>query len=396
MTFDNSGLPLSRFKVLDLTRVRAGPACVRQLADWGADCIKVEMTGENGDGYSDGRDRGDFQNLHRNKRSIKLNLKEADGKAVFLAMAKDADVIVENYRPDVKYRLGIAYEDIEKINPGIVYASISGFGQDGPYANRPGVDQIAQGMSGLMSVTGVEGQGPMRAGAALGDMSAGLFATIGILMALLEREKSGRGQWLHTSLLEALITMMDFQSAAWLFDKYVPGQAGNNHPKSIPTGAFPTSDGFINIGAGGQQNWIKLCKGMNAEHLIDQAGFETPDDRLKNRDACNEALAKVFRTRTSADWVEALNKAGIPCGPIYKVDEVFADPQVKHLGIETPIEHPQRGKRAIVGQPIHMSRTNWRMRAITPDAGEHTDEILQSIGYDVAQIKDLRTRGVVE
>lgn len=392
---DNSGLPLARFKVLDLSRVRAGPACVRQLADWGADCIKIEMTGDGGDGYSDGRDRGDFQNLHRNKRSIRLDLKAADGKAIFMALAKDADVIVENYRPDVKNRLGIAYEDVARINPRIVYASISGFGQDGPYANRPGVDQIAQGMSGLMSVTGVAGQGPMRAGAAVGDMAAGLFATIGILTALLERETSGRGQWIHTSLLESLITVMDFQSAAWLFDGFVPGQAGNNHPKSIPTGAFQTADGYINIGAGGQANWIKLCKGMDAENMIEREGFETPDSRLKNREIVNDALTEVFRTKPSADWVNILNAAGIPCGPIYSVDEVFADPQVRHLGIATPIIHPERGERAIVGQPIHMSRTPWRMRAITPDAGEHAEEILKDLGYDEARIEDLRARGVI-
>ncbi len=395
MSFDNSGLPLSKYKVLDLSRVRAGPACVRQLADWGADCIKIEMTGDNGDGYSGDRDRGDFQNLHRNKRSIQLDLKEADGKEIFFALAKDADVIVENYRPDVKTRLGIAYEDVAKINPRIVYASISGFGQDGPYVNRPGVDQIAQGMSGLMSVTGVEGQGPMRAGAAVGDMSAGLFATIGILMALLERESSGRGQWIHTSLLESLITVMDFQSAAWLFDRYVPKQAGNNHPKSIPTSAFETSDGYINVGAGGQPNWIRLCKGMQADHLIDREGFSTPDDRLKNREAVNEALNEVFRTKTSDEWIDILNAAGIPCGPIYSVDQVFADPQVQHLGIITPLTHPQRGERAVVGQPIHMSRTPWRMRAITPDAGEHTDEILTSLGYDTSRIASLRERGIV-
>jgi len=391
----NDDLPLARFRVLDLTRVRAGPACVRQFADWGADCIKIEITGDAGDGYSDGRHLGDFQNLHRNKRSMKLDLKSEEGKKIFFALARDADVVVENYRPDVKRRLGIDYEAVSALNPGIVYASISGFGQDGPYANRPGVDQIAQGMSGLMSVTGLPGQGPVRAGAALGDMSAGLFAAIGILIALLEREKSGKGQWIHTSLLEGLITMLDFQSAAYLFDGTVPGQAGNNHPKAIPTGTFKTRDGHINVGAGGDVAWRRLCKAMDAQTLIERPDFATVQDRRTNRDLVNEELEKIFVTRTSADWVELLNDAGIPCGPIYAIDQVFADPQVQHLGIATPIEHPELGPRALVGQPIHMSRTPWRMRGLTPEGGEHTRGILRDLGYDEKAIDALYEKGVV-
>ena len=389
------GLPLARFKVLDLSRVRAGPACVRQLADWGADCIKIEIPDDRGDGFSDGRDKGDFQNLHRNKRSIKLDLKNPDGKKIFMELAKDADVIVENYRPDVKNRLGIDYEAVAAINPRIVYASISGFGQDGPYANRPGVDQIAQGMSGLMSVTGEPGGGPMRAGAAVGDMSAGLFATIGILTALLEREVSGKGQWIHTSLLESLITVMDFQAAAWVFDGYVPGQAGNNHPKSLPTGAYKTTDGYVNIGAGGDAGWKKVCGGLGAQALMEKPEYATSDSRLAHRVQLNEDLGRYFETKSTADWVEIMNAAGIPCGPIYKVDQMWADPQVKHLGIEARITHPTKGDRAIVGQPIHMSRTPWRLRTITPDAGEHTDDILQGLGYSEADITRLRAQGTI-
>ncbi|MGE3246471.1 MAG: CaiB/BaiF CoA transferase family protein [Beijerinckiaceae bacterium] len=388
-------LPLSHIKVLDLTRVRAGPACVRQFADFGADCIKIEITGDQGDGYSDGRHLGDFQNLHRNKRSMQLNLKADEGKKIFFALARNADVIVENYRPDVKHRLGIDYEAVAKINPRIIYASISGFGQDGPYANRPGVDQIAQGMSGLMSVTGLPGQGPVRAGAALGDMSAGLFAALGIMMALVEREKSGKGQWLHTSLWEALTTMMDFQAAAWLFDGKVPGQAGNNHPKSIPTGAFRTKDGHINIGAAGDIAWQRLLKVMNDEALSANPDYTTGEGRLKHRDAVNEALEANFMTQTTAHWVEAMNAAGIPCGPIYKMDQVFDDPQMKHLGLAADIEHPVVGKRQVVGQPIHMSRTPWAMRRVTPEAGEHTREILRDLGYADADIEKLYSEGVV-
>lgn len=392
---DRKGLPLERFKVLDLTRVRAGPACVRMFADWGADCIKIEMPGNEGDGYSDGRDLGDFQNLHRNKRSMQLDLKSEAGKKIFFGLAKNADVIVENYRPDVKSRLGIDYEAVSAINPGIVYASISGFGQDGPYSNRPGVDQIAQGMSGLMSVTGFPGQGPVRAGAALGDMSAGIFAAAGIMMALLEREQSGKGQWLHTSLLEGLITMMDFQSAAYLFDGKVPGQAGNNHPKSIPTGAFKTRDGHINIGAAGDIAWVRLCKALKADDLASNENYKTGAGRLAHRDEVNGALEAIFTTQPSEHWVGLLNEFGIPCGPIYKVDEVFADPQVQHLGIAQKIDHPTLGPKAVVGQPIHMSRTPWRMRSPTPELGEHTDEILSEVGYGAEEIQQLRSDGVV-
>ena len=312
-----------------------------------------------------------------------------------MQLAETADVIVENYRPDVKHRLGIDYEAISAINRRIVYASISGFGQDGPYANRPGVDQIAQGMSGLMSVTGEPGKGPMRAGAAVGDMSAGLFATIGILTALLERESSGKGQWIHTSLLESLITVMDFQAAAWVFDGFAPGQAGNNHPKSMPTGAYETSDGHVNIGAGGDHGWKRVCEAIGAQHLMTWPEFEDADLRVKNRTLLNSEYDKIFRTRTTGEWVDLLNNAGIPCGPIYKVDQMWNDPQVQHLGIRAPITHPEKGERAIVGQPIHMSRTPWRLRKITPDAGEHSDEILAGLGYSKGDIERFKSKGIV-
>ncbi|MDP4594838.1 MAG: CoA transferase [Beijerinckiaceae bacterium] len=388
-------LPLSHIKVLDLTRVRAGPACVRQFADWGADCIKIEITGDAGDGYSDGRHLGDFQNLHRNKRSMKLNLKAAEGRRIFLALAKGADVIVENYRPDVKNRLGIGYEDVAALNPRIIYASISGFGQDGPYSNRPGVDQIAQGMSGLMSITGAPGEGPMRAGAALGDMSAGIFAALGIMMAIIEREKSGKGQWLHTSLLEALTTMLDFQAAAFLFDGKIPGQAGNNHPKSIPTGAFKTKDGYLNIGAAGDVSWARLGKALKDDTLFGNPDYASGEGRLANRDAVNNGLEKIFMTMPTSHWVQLLNDEGIPCGPIYAMDQVFDDPQMKHLGLAVDVDHPLVGKRQLVGQPIHMSRTPWKMRSVTPEGGEHTREILQTLGYRETEIDKLYADGVV-
>lgn len=388
-------LPLSRFKVLDLTRVRAGPTAVRQLADWGADVIKIEMPKNDDDGGFTGvRHAADFQNLHRNKRSMTLDLKSAAGKEILLKLVEQADVLVENYRPDVKFRLGIDYESLRSINRRLVYASISGFGQDGPYADRPGVDQIAQGMSGFMSVTGHDGQGPLRAGAAIGDVSSGLYCSIGILIALLERETSGEGQWIQTSLLEAMFGILDFQAAAWLFDRKLPRQAGNDHPSVVPTGAFQTKDGHINIGCN-QERWPRMCRAMGGEDMTNRPEFATPDERLKNRDLVNSELAAIFKTRTSDEWVHLLNAAGVPCGPIYDLKEAFSDPQVQHVKIAVDVDHPKLGRRQIVGQPIRMSRTQWAMRGAAPEAGEHTAEILREIGYDDRAIALLREQSVV-
>jgi formyl-CoA transferase len=390
----NQKLPLARFKVLDLSRVRGGPVAVRQLADWGADVIKIEMpVAEEDDTGS--RHRADFQNLHRNKRSLTLNLKSAEGIEILRKLVRGADVLVENYRPNVKHRLGIDYETLRKLNPRLVYGSLSGFGQDGPYADRPGVDQIAQGMGGVMSVTGLPGQGPVRCGAAIADVSSGLYLAFGIVMALLEREQSGEGQWVQTSLLEAQIGLMDFLAASWLFDRSMPEPAGNNHPKATPTGTYETKDGHINIGAGAQNRWERLCKALGGEELIARPEFRSTPERRKNLDACSAALNALTRKRTSAEWVEVLNAAGVPCGPVYSVDQTFADPQVRHLGIAAKVAHPKLGERALVGQPIHLSRATFAVRSATPEAGEHNDEILASLGYDPGQIATLRDRKVI-
>jgi formyl-CoA transferase len=367
---------------------------VRQLADWGADVIKIEMpvTEEDDTGS---RHRADFQNLHRNKRSLTLNLKSADGIEILHKLVRKADVVVENYRPNVKHRLGIDYESLRKLNSRLVYGSLSGFGQDGPYADRPGVDQIAQGMGGVMSVTGLPGQGPVRCGAAIADVASGLYLAFGIVMALLEREQSGEGQWVHTSLLEAQIGLMDFQAAAWLFDKEVPGQAGNNHPKSLPTGTFEAKDGHINIGAGSQERWIRLCKAIGGEALIARPEFRSAVERRKNRAALNDALTEFTRQRTMAEWVEVLNAAGVPCGPVYSVDQTFADPQVRHLGIAAKVAHPVLGERELVGQPVHLSRAQFSVRSATPEAGAHNEEILTALGYDRAAVAALRERKVI-
>ena len=388
---------LARFTVLDLTRYRAGPTAARQLADWGADVIKIEAPWTPGPASDPikARHGPDFQNLHRNKRSLALNLKDPDGLAIFKRLAESADVVIENYRPDVKHRLGIDYATLRALNPGLVYASVSGFGQDGPYAARPGFDQIAQGMGGLMSITGEPGRGPMRAGIPIADLSAGLYAAIGILVALLERERSGEGQWVQSSLLQAMIAQLDFQAARYLFEDEAPGQAGNDHPTSIPTGVFETADGHINIATSGGAIYERLCAALDMPELIEDPRYASGSARSENRVALNALINERTRTKTSAAWVEALNEAGVPCGPIYAIDEMFDDPQVRHLGMAEAVEHPLLGGTRIISQGARLSRTPFAVHSAAPELGAHTDEILGSLGYKAAAIEDLRGRGVV-
>jgi formyl-CoA transferase len=390
-------LPLAHISVLDLTAHRAGPTAVRQLADWGAHVIKIEQPGpEVADATGSRRHGFDFQNLHRNKRAVTLNLKSEDGHAIFMKLASRADVVVENYRSDVKYRLGVDYESVRAVNPRIIYGSIAGFGQTGPDATRPGVDQIAQGMGGLMSITGAPGQGPMRVGIPIADLTSGLLLAQGILLALLQREATGAGQWVHTSLLEAQIFMLDFQAARWLISGEVAKQAGNDHPTGIPTGVFPTSDGHINIAASGDGLWKRLCEAMGVPDLVAHPDYATGGLRSRNRKALNERLAAITATKPSAQWIAALNEAGVPCGPINSIDQTFAEPQVQHLGIARPVRHPKLGDIRVVGQPINMSAAPQpdELRP-TPELGEHNDDVLRELGYDAAAIAGLRARGVV-
>jgi len=386
--------PLARFKVIDLTRVRAGPTAVRQLADWGADVIKIEAP-EGDSGLGGERHGPDFQNLHRNKRSLTLNLKAPEGLDILKRLVAQADVLVENYRPDVKFRLGIDYESLKLVNPRLVYASISGFGQDGPYRERPGFDQIAQGMGGLMSITGLPGQGPVRVGIPVADLTAGIFAAMGIMVALLEREQSGLGQWVQSSLLGAQIAMLDFQAARWTIAHEVPEQAGNNHPTSIPTGVFATKDGHINIAAAGNDIYRRCCEALGVPELATDPRYATAKARLENRDELNAVIEKITRNKTSAEWIDSLNKAGVPSGPIYKMNEVFEDPQVKHLGIARKVTHNTLGEIEVIGQAIELSRTPWSVRSATPEQGEHTDEVLGELGYGSAEIAALRAGKVV-
>jgi len=277
----------------------------------------------------------------------------------------------------------------------LIYGSVSGFGQDGPYRDRPGVDQIAQGMGGLMSITGLPGQGPVRVGIAIADVSAGVFCAMGILLALFEREHSGEGQWVQTSLLAAQIAMNDFQSARWLLGKEVPPQAGNNHPTGIPTGVFATANGHINIAAAGFGIFGRLCNALGVEHLAKDSLYATEGARRTNRDQLNAIIEEITRTKPSAEWIDVLNRAGVPCGPIYHMDEVFADPQVQHIGIVRAIDNPRRGRQELVGQAVELSRTPWQLRMPTPEKGEHTDAVLASLGYDEKEIARLRSSKVI-
>ncbi len=383
---------LARFTVLDLSRVRAGPTAVRQLADWGANVIKIEAPEEieGGDQPGGPRDGPDFQNLHRNKRSLTLNLRAPEGVAALRRMVAQADVLVENFRPEVKARLGIHYEALRKVNARLIYASISGFGQSGPYRDRPGFDQIAQGMGGLMSITGLPGQGPMRVGIPIADLSAGLFCAYGILVALLEREQSGEGQWIKTSLLEAQIFMLDFQASRWLNAGEVPRQAGNNHPTSIPTGVFKTADSHINIATTGQKIWERLCGALDAPALAAQPEYATAELRAANRDALNAEIDRRVAAKTSAEWIARLNAAGVPCGPIYAIDEMFADPQVEHIGIVRSVERPDGPMLRVLGQPLSLSRTPSRIGAPPPERGQHTEEVLEEFGFSAQDIEALR------
>ena len=389
---DNGGaLPLGRFSVLDLTRARAGPTCVRQLVDWGARAIKIEMPGgRSGDGMGGNRHGFDFQNLHRNKRGLTLNLREPDGVAIFKQLVRDGDIVVENYRPDVKRRLGIDYESLRPLNPRLIYGSISGFGQSGPYRDRPGVDQIAQGMGGLMSITGIPGQGPVRVGIPIADLCSGILLAQGILVALLERETTGQGKWVHTSLLEAMLSMLDFQASRWLMSGEIPPQAGNNHPTGIPTGVFETKDGHINIAAAGDEIYERFCRAIERPDLQTDPRFATSRARSTNRDLLMEVLMPVTRQKASAEWVQIMNDAGVPCGPIYRVDEAFGDPQVRHLEMAQPVHSPALGDLTILGPPgLARSNSGMPIRTSAPELGQDNEEILTSLGYTKDQIADL-------
>ena len=388
---------LSHIRVLDLTRVRSGPTAVRQLGDWGADVIKIEQPASlEADGsLGAGRNTADWQNLQRNRRSLTLNLKDERGKEVFRKLVKTADVVVENFRPDVKDRLGIDYESLKALNPKVILASISGFGQTGPYAKRPGFDQIAQGMGGLMSITGEPEGGPMRVGIPIADLTTGLFCAIGILTALLEREKSGEGQWLHTSLLQSQIFMLDFQAARYLMRGEVAPQVGNEHPTSVPTNRYLTKDGAINIAVAGDETWRRLCKALGRDAWAEDEGYANNAKRAERRVKLNEDIAEVVAQKSTAEWVEELTAAGVPCGPIYRIDEMFEDPQVQHLGVAQPLETDPFGETKALAQPFELTRTPSSFAASPPTRGQHTEELMEELGFSAEDCEELKEASVI-
>jgi formyl-CoA transferase len=388
-------LPLARIMVLDLTLARAGPTCVRHLADWGAQVVRIEPPATGGEDIAGERDGADFQNLHRNKRAIRLDLKAPEGHAAFMRLAARADVIVENMRANVKHRLGIAYDDIRAVNPRIVYGSISGFGQDGPYAARAGVDQIAQGLGGLMSITGLPGQGPVRVGVPIADLTAGNLLALGIMVALFEREATGVGRWVQTSLLESQVFMLDFQAARWLMAGEVAGQAGNDHPTGIPTGVFPASDGMINLAASSGRQWARFCETVGRPDWAERPEWRTQKGRSADRAALNATIAELTRTKTAAEWIALFAEAGIPCGPINTIDQVFADPQVRHLGIARPVTHPRLGPQEVVASALTLQGVPKDIRRAAPDAGADTEAVLREVGYGTAELAQMRAKGVI-
>jgi crotonobetainyl-CoA:carnitine CoA-transferase CaiB-like acyl-CoA transferase len=389
---------LKNLKVIDLSRVRAGPNCVRILTDFGADVIRVEPPvgiDPNEAMFAANRVGGDFQNINRNKRSMTLNLKKAGSLDILMKLVKEADIVVENWRPDVKNKLGLDYESLAAVNPRIILASISGYGQDGPYAKRPGFDQIMQGMGGLMSVTGHPESGPVRAGLAVADMSAGLYSALGILIAVIERETSGKGQWVQTSLLHSLVSMMDFQVARYLNEGDIPVQVGNDHPTSSPMGLFEASDGVFNLGASGEGNWARLCELLNKPDWFQDPEFVTETLRVKNRERLNLALADLFKVQSVEHWVDQLNDVGIPAGPVYTVPEMVNDPQVKHLNVITTLPNVYDKDMHYINQPMHLTRTPSKVVSPAPGWGEHTDEVLESLGFNASEIESLHQQGVV-
>lgn len=385
---------LDGIKVVDLTIARAGPTAVRQLADWGASVVRVEPPGGRG-GFVGDHGSSDYLNLHRNKRLINLNLKSDAGREILYRLVDDADVLVENYRPPVKHRLGFDYETLAARNPRLVYGSVSGFGQDGPYADKGAVDQIIQGMGGLMSITGLPGQGPVRAGVAITDLAAAHQLALGIMVALFERQTSGRGQWVQVSLLEAMIAFLDFQGSKWTVDGEVAGQAGNDHPDNTPMGTFQAADGYLNLAASSQNLWEAFCAAVDEPTLLGDPDYQTFALRRQHKERVNDAVQQVIAKRTLAEWVELLDAAGVPCGPVLAIDEVFADPQVRHLGVTVDVDHPVRGPVSVLRHPVRMSRTPHADPTPSPTNGQHVDEVLTELGYDAEAIAELRAAGAV-
>ena len=382
----NHPLPLAGVKVMDLTQIMAGPYCTMMLADMGADVLKVEKpnggddTRRMGPPFIEGESAA-FLGINRNKRSIVIDLRSDDGREIARRMARASDVLVQNFRPGALERMGLGYEQVREINPAIVYCTISGFGATGPYARRGGFDLVAQGMSGLMSVTGHPGGPPTKVGVPVTDLNAGSFAAIGILTAYINRLRTGRGQHVDTSLLEGGVAYTFWESAIYFATGQSPAPKGSAHQLNAPYQAFRTTDGHINIGAANQATWERLCAAIGRDELLTDARFAEPRLRMDNLDALVTTLQDTFAQRTSDEWLIALDAAGVPAGPIYDIEAVYADPQVQAREMRVETDHPIAGRVSGIGIPVKLSDTPGTVRRPAPTLGQHTNEALRELGY---------------
>ena len=393
-------LPLDGVRVVDLTRVLAGPYCTMMLADMGADVIKVEMPGRGDDSRAwgppwAGTESAYYLSANRNKRSITLNFRTEGGRRVLLDLVRRADVFIENFIPGSLDRLGLGYEDLKKVNPGLVYCSVSGYGYDGPYATRPGYDFIAQAEGGIMSVTGEPEGPPMKVGVAIADITTGMFAAAAILAALRHRDRTGQGQRVEVSLLESVVGWLANVAMNYLVSGELPRRYGNAHPNVVPYQAFATSDGWVAIGVGNDAQFRRFCDVIGRPELADDPRFKTNSDRVINRDVLIPILEEIFKTRTTDEWIEALTAAELPCGPINTLDRVFRHPQVLHRRMVEEIDHPTAGRIKLVGIPYQFSATPLSIRRHPPTLGEHTEEVLRELGYSEAEVAALRAEGAI-
>jgi crotonobetainyl-CoA:carnitine CoA-transferase CaiB-like acyl-CoA transferase len=393
-------MPLAGVRVLDLGRHLAGPTCAMLLGDLGADVIKIEKPEVGEDGRSAGPPFFEgisafFLSANRNKRSLTLDIKRPEGQETFRRLADSADVAIENFRPGVMDALGIGYGTMSERNPRIIYCSISGFGADGPFADRPGLDQIIQGFSGLMSVTGFEGGEPVRVGIPIADLLTGLYGAYGVLAALQARERTGCGQVVNTSLLEAMVGTMGFQAVRYLNGGGVPPPAGNHHPINAPYGVFRAKDGYLTLGATGDKRWAQFCQLLDSEEWLDDPRFKTNGDRYANRLVLQEQINEKLQERTVDEWERFFNEAGIPAGPVYAMDGAMDHPQSRHREMVVERPHPVLGTVSLLGLPVKFSETPGDVHRIPPDLGEHTDEILREIGLDEEGLRRLREQKIV-
>jgi crotonobetainyl-CoA:carnitine CoA-transferase CaiB-like acyl-CoA transferase len=392
--------PLEGIKVLDLSRALAGPYCTLMLADMGADIIKLEMPGRGDDSRAWGPpfvegESAYFMSVNRNKKSLTLNLKNEKSKEIIYKLIKDSDVLVENFRPGTMEKLGLGYKQVKELNSKLIYASISGFGQDGPYKILPGFDQVLQGMGGLMSITGEPNGPPIKVGIAVADIAGGMFAAYGITLALFNRERTNKGQMIDVSLLDSQIAWLTYRAGSYFATGVIPHPLGSGHPTIVPYQAFKAKDAYINIAAGNDQLWEKFCKATGLEKIIKNPRFATNAKRVENRDDVVKIIGEIIKDKYVEEWIQILRDTGVPCGPIYNMENLFSDPQVLHRNMVKELEHPKVGKIKVTGVPIKLSDTPGEILTAPPVLGQHTNEILTSLGYNEEEIKNFYHEGII-